>query len=170
MEFQLYYKSLGRRRIDVGFEIITSLDSNRNHYEVHLMIMKAYPKNWFDRFTRFYEGESDPIAYKNKYDSWKEIFSKEIALARLFSDYIKNLSFMLVIIQFPREILSKEEKKLENTITIGNLNLESKKELLLSDLPDSESSITSIEKDVFETPETFFNFILDFWITYNLFK
>ena len=168
--FQLYYKSLGRRRIDIGFEIITSLDSNRNHYEVYLMMMKAYPKSWFDRFTRFYQGESDPIAYKEKYESWKEAFPKEISLARLFSDYLKNLSFMFVIKEFPRELLSKEEeKKLDKTISLGNMNLESKKGLLLTDLPEAESSIDSIGGHTFETPEIFFNFILDFFQTHNFF-
>lgn len=168
--FQLYYKSLGRRRIDVGFEIITSLDSNRNHYEVYLMMMKAYPKSWFDRFTRFYEGESDPIIYKGKYEGWKESFPKEISLARLFSDYLKNLSFMFVIKEFPRDLLSTEEgKKLDNAISLGNMNLESKKELLITDLPESESSIDSINRHTFETPEVFFSFILDFLKTNNLF-
>lgn len=169
--FQLYYKSLGRRKIDVGFEIISSLDSNRNHYEVYLMMMKAYPKSWFYRFSRFYEGESDPIAYKEKYERWKVALPKEVSLGRLFSDYLKNLSFMFVIKEFPRDLLStEEEKKLDKAISLGDMNLKSKKELLLSDLPEAESSINTIGGYIFEAPEIFFNFILDFLKTHNVFR
>lgn len=165
---KLYSKFLGKK-IEVGLEIIHHLDTNRNHYEVYLMIMKAYPKTWFDRFTKFYEGESDPILYREKYEGWKKEFPKEIAIARLFSDYIKNLSFMFVLKKFPKKTLSKgQEEILNNAISIGNLNLESKKELLLTDLPLAESYIDSIAESLFETPERFFKFILDFWKRFNL--
>jgi len=167
--FRLYYKLLGDIWIDKGFEIIQNLDQNRNHYEVYLMMMKAYPKSWFERFKRFYEGERDPIKYKENYIEWKKIYTKEIAIANLISDYIKNLTFMFVIKKFPRKILSYEEEKiLDNTISMGRMNLKSKKELLLNDIPLVEPDIKSIDESIFETPEIFFKFILGFWKCYKL--
>ena len=166
---RLYYKLLGDLWIDKGYEIIKNLDQHRNHYEVYLMVMKAYPKSWFERYKRFYEGESDPIKYEENYTGWKKTFTKEIAVARLITDYIKNLAFMFVIKKFPREILSdEEEKKLDNTISMGRMNHESKKDILLIEIPLAESEIKSIDESIYETPEIFFNFIVDFWKLYKL--
>lgn len=50
-----------------GNEIISQLDTDRNHYEVYLMMLKAYPKEWIERYWRYFK-EDTPATYEKKYE------------------------------------------------------------------------------------------------------
>lgn len=49
--WNLYRRS---RSLELWNEIIARLDTDRNHYEVYLMMMRAYPKDWIERYWKYY--------------------------------------------------------------------------------------------------------------------
>jgi hypothetical protein len=46
-----------RNLLQYGNEIIAQLDTDRNHYEVYLMMIEAYPNDWVKRYWKYFMGK-----------------------------------------------------------------------------------------------------------------
>jgi len=161
------YKIAGKQSL--GNEIIAHLDTDRNHYEVYNMMVKAYPKEWIERYWRYYMGET-PDAYEQKYQQWKRNIPKDIVHARLITDTLRMINVLYVAEKVPREKLPNKHKKLLNTlIETGKLDIEKKKSLINKDMGSGALSlIDSLDESIFKTSDVFFSVVLDLWKSLRL--
>lgn len=150
--------------LQYGNEIIAQLDTDRNHYEVYLMVIRAYPNDWIKRYWRYFMAETKE-QYEQKYQQWKNKILDRIVYARLITDTLRNFNAYCVAKKVPKEKLSDENKELlDKLIETGKLRLEQFKSLIEKDVGfDAPSLINSLDESIFKTPESFFNTILSLW-------
>jgi len=148
-----------------GNPIISQLDTDRNHYEVYLMMIKAYPEEWVERYCRYFKDE-----YERIFQQWKTKVPSNITHARLVTDTLRSTNFMYVTQKVPKERLSDKNKKLLDLLTkAGKLDIESKKGLIEKNMGSGGLTlIDSLDESIFKTPVIFFSVILDLWKSLHL--
>lgn len=161
------YRSSGK--LEFGNEIIARLDTDRNHYEVYLMMIRAYPKDWIERYRRYYMSII-PGKYEQNYENWKKSVPIEIAYARLITDTLRSINVLYVAEKVPKEkLLDKHKELLETLIKTGKLDIENKKSLIERDMGSGALSlIDSLNESIFKTSDVFFAVILDLWKSLRL--
>jgi len=162
------YKRINRQ--ELGNEIIDNLDTNRNHYEVYLMIIKAYPKEWVERCCRFFMGNT-PTMYEQEYEQWKkQKIPIDIVYGRLITDTLKQVNVLYVAKKVPKEkLLDKHKKLLDTLIKTGKTHIRKKKSLIERDMGSGALSlIDSLDEGIFKTSDTFFSLVLDLWRSLHL--
>ena len=166
--WRLYF---GRNLLHYGNEIIARLDTDRNHFEVYSMMIKAYPNEWTERYWRYFM-EVTPDTYKQKYEQWKPNTPINIVYARLITDTLRSMNVLYVAEKVPREKLSDKNKELlDILIETGKLDIEKKKSLIEKDMGFAALSlIDSIDESIFKTPDVFFSIVLDLWKTLHLWQ
>jgi hypothetical protein len=155
-------------RLKLGDEIISRLDTDRNHYEVYLMMVKAYPKEWVARYWKYFK--TDPIAYEQEYEKWKKNTPIEIVYGRLITDTLRAIITLCVAKRVPKEkLLNKQKKLLDILIEKAKLDIEAKKRLIERDMGfGALSLIDSLDESIFKTSDVFFAVILDLWKSLRL--
>ena len=155
------YKIAGKQSL--GNQIIHQLDTDRNHYEVYHMMVKAYPKQWVERYWRYFE--ETPDEYEQRYQQWKKSVPSDVVYARLVTDTLRTMNVLYVSKKVPKEKLSNEQKKLlEILIKTGKLDIEKKKSLIERDMGSGALSlIDSLDESILKTSDIFFSTVLDLW-------
>jgi len=156
-------------KLKFGNEIISRLDTDRNHYEVYLMMMKAYPREWVERYWRYYM-ELTPEAYEQRYQRWKNDTPLDIVYGRLITDTLRMINVLYVARKVSRENLSSRYKKrLDTLIKTGKRDVNKKKSLIEKDMGDGALAlIDSLDESIFKTPVIFFSVVLDLWKSLRL--
>lgn len=156
-------------RLELGNEIIARLDTDRNHYEVYLMMIRAYPKDWIERYGRYYMSIT-PGKYEQNYENWKKSVPIEIAYTRLITDTLRSINVLYVAKRFPRDTLSNEDEKLLDVlIKTGEGSINKEKSLIERDMGSGALSlIDSLDESIFKTSDVFFAVILDLWKSLRL--
>lgn len=156
-------------RLELGNEIIARLDTDRNHYEVYLMMIRAYPKDWIERYWKYFMKET-PDMYEQNYKQGKKSVPICIVSARLITDTLRSINVLFVAKKFPREkLLEKQKKLLDTLIETGEFDLEKKKSLIDRDMGSGALSlIDSLNESIFKTSDVFFAVILDLWKSLRL--
>ena len=162
-----YYRRTNR--LEMGSEIIARLDTDRNHYEVYLMMMKSYPRVWVERYWRYFMRKT-PAVYKQDYEQWKQRVPTDIAHARLITDTLRSINVLYVVDKVPKEkLLDKHRKQLNTLIKTGEVDIEKKKSLIETDMGSGALSlIDSLNESMFKTSDIFFSVILDLWKSLHL--
>jgi hypothetical protein len=157
--WNLYLK---KNLLGYGNQIIEQLDTDRNHYEVFSMMLKAYPDMWVTRYCKYY---SKIEQFRQQYEQQKKDTPIEVVHARLITDFLRNLNFLYVTKKAEKEKLSEKNRELLATlIETGEIDVQDKKKLIERDMgPTALSLIDCIDETVFKTPETFFSVVLDLW-------
>jgi len=158
----------GSRRLEFGNQIIAQLDTDRNHYEVYLMMIEAYPQDWIERYWKYYM--ATPTEYEHKYDNWIKRIPIEIAHARLITDTLRSINFLYVAKKLPRNKLSDEnEKLLDILIEKGEFSIKKQKNLIERDLGyGALSLVDSLDESIFQSSDIFFSVVLDLWKSLRL--
>jgi len=161
--WKLWNSYRSANKLSVGNEIIANLDTNRNHYEVYLMIIKTYPNQWIERCWKFF------ICKSPDYNKMKA-FPKEIVQARIVVDGLKDIGFQYVINHVPRDRLSDKHKKLLHTlIETTKKKIDEQKKIMETELGlGAFTLIDSLPEDVFKTSKIFFSVVLDLWKSLRL--
>jgi len=162
------YKLINRQ--EFGNEILDNLDTNRIHYEVYLMIVEAYPKEWVERFCRFFMGFT-PTMYVQEYEQWKkQKIPIPIVYGRLITDTLKQINVLYVAKKVPKEkLLDKHKKSLDTLIKTGKAHIRKKKSLIERDMGfGALSLIDSLDERIFKTEDIFFSVVLDLWRSLHL--
>jgi len=157
VKYSNYLKALGKSP-DIGLEIIKKLRSNRNHYEVYKMMIKYYPTLFFERFSTVFWEEGN---YNKKYYTWKENLNKNIALARLLSDNFLRKILFIVIGDY--EKYGIEHNKISLTLDKCKNALEELNQILDSEKPELLEQLENIDELIFETHESFFDYVYYLW-------
>ncbi len=152
--------------LQYGNEILARLDTDRNHYEIYLIMIKAYPDDWVERYWKYFLVETSDD-YQKKYEKWKLNTPINIVYTRLITDYLREINVLYVAQNVPREKLSNVNKsKLDVLLKKGKLDVEKKKSLIEKDMGHNALAfINSLDEGIFKTPESFFSAILDLWIS-----
>ena len=158
-----------RNQLHYGNEIIARLDTDRNHHEVYSMMIKTYPNDWIERYSRYFMKETSE-QYTQMYEEWKPNTPIEIVHARLITDTLRSINFLYVAKKVPKKkLLDKHKASLEILIRTGKLNIEKKKSLIERDMgSDALSLIDSLDENIFRTSDIFFSVILDLWKSLGL--
>jgi len=156
-------------KLEFGNEIISQLDTDRNHYEVYLMMIKAYPKEWIERYWRYYM-VGTPEKYEQDYEQWKQSIPIKIVYARLITDTLREISVLHVAKRFPKKKLPNEHKKLlDFLVETGKERIKKKKSLIERDMGSGALSlIDSLDESIFKTSDIFFSIVLDLWKSLHL--
>jgi hypothetical protein len=85
-----------------GNEIIAQLDTDRNHYEVYLMMIKAYPDDWIERYWRYFM-EVTPETYEQNYERWKLNTPIGIVHTRLITNTLRSINVLYVAEKVQKE-------------------------------------------------------------------
>lgn len=146
-----------------GNEIIARLDTDRNHYEVYLMVMNAYPNDWIERCWRYFT--ETPETYKQNFEQWKLDAPIDVAYPRLITDTLRSINVLHVAERVPKEKLLDENKRLLDTlIETGELDVEKKMRLIEEYMGSSALSLVdSLDESIFKTDEIFFSTIVNLW-------
>jgi hypothetical protein len=146
-----------------GTEIMKNLDSDRNHYEVFSMMLKAYPDLWVSVWWKYYSCTQEQ--FRQHYEQWKKDTSNNVACARLIEAFLMNLSFLYVAKKAEEEKLSEKNRKLLTIlIDAGKTDVQSKRELIEKDMGTTALNlIDGINEQAFQTPDIFFSRILNLW-------
>ena len=163
------YNLYGRTsRSELGNEIIEELYQVRGHYEVWLMMIEAYPKEWVERYWKYFK--KDPVAYEQEYEKWKRNVPIEIVYGRLITDTLRTIIVLCVAKKIPKEKLLNKQKKLLDILTkTAKLNIETKKSLIERDMGSGALSlIDSLDESIFKTGDIFFSVVLDLWKSLHL--
>lgn len=158
-----------RNLLQLGNEIIARLDTDRNHYEVYLMMIKAYPEEWVERYWKYFMGKN-PDVYRREYEQWKQNTPTDIVYARLITDTLRTINVLYVAGKVPREkLLKKHRKLLDILIKTGKLDLENKKGLIEKDMGSGALNlIDALDESMFKTSDVFFSIVLDLWKSLHL--
>jgi hypothetical protein len=158
-----------RNQRNFGSQIVSRLDTDRNHYEVFSMVLRAYPNDWVERYWKYFMKET-PETYRQNYEQWKKTIPIKIARARLVTDLLRRINVLYVVRKAPKEKLSDKNKKLlETLIETGKHDIEETQGLVEKDMGSGALSIIeSLDESIFNTPEVFFAIILDLWKSLNL--
>jgi len=153
----------------LGNEIIARLDTDRNHYEVYLMMINAYPKEWVERYWRYFMEET-PVMYEQNYEQWKQSIPIKIVYARLITDTLRSINVLFVAKRVLREkLLDKHKELLDTLIKTGKLDVEKKKSLIERDMGSGALSLVdSLDESIFKTSDIFFSVVLDLWKSLHL--
>jgi len=145
-----------------GNEIIAKLDTDRNHYEVYFMMIKAYPKDWVVRYWKYFAESFD---YQKAYEDWKKNLPINVAYARLITDYMRIINVLFVAERVPRQSVSNEHRKLLDKMKEeGNFALGLRRKLIKRDMGlEALSIVESLDENIFKTCDIFFTIILDVW-------
>lgn len=145
-----------------GNEIIARLDTDRNHYEAYLMMIKAYPKDWVVRYWKYFEESFD---YEKAYEDWKKNLPINVAYARLITDYLRIVNVLYVAERVPKQSVSDEHRKLLDKMKEkGNFALELRRNLIKRDMGSEALNIVeSLDENIFRKSDVFFSRILDAW-------
>ena len=156
-------------RLEFGNEILARLDTDRNHYEVYLMMIRAYLKEWVERYWRYFMAKT-PDIYEQDYEQWKQKVPIDIVYARLITDTLRMINVLYVAKKVPKEKLSDEQKKLlDILIETGKLDIEKKRSLIEKDMGSGALSLVdSLDESMFKTSDIFFSVILDLWKSLRL--
>ena len=148
----------------IGNEIIVRLDTDRNHYEVYLMMINACPNQWVDRYWKYFMNEAPD------YEKMKLSVPIEIVHARLLTDTLRSINVLHVAKKVKKEKLSLKQKELlKNLIDTGKRTVDRNKKLINKELGSNALLlINSLDENIFKTPDAFFPVILDLWETLNL--
>jgi len=166
--WNLYSRDVNK--LEYGNEIIENLDTNRNHYEVYLMIIKAYPREWVERCGRFFIDKT-PAMYEQEYKQWKEQnIPIEIVYARLITDTLRAIDVSYVAKKVPKEkLLTKHKKSLDTLTETAKAHIKKKKALIERDMGSGALAlIDSLDESIFKTPVVFFSVVLDLWKSLRL--
>lgn len=146
-----------------GNEIIANLDTNRNHYEVYLMMIDAYPNEWVERCWKFF---ASPILDYSKMVG----VPKKIVHTRIVVDLLHTIGMKYVIEKVPEEQISDSNNKLlHNLIKSNKERLDAQKKLLETEVGlGAVTIIDSLPEEIFKTPTNFFTVILDLWTSLRL--
>ena len=149
----------GANKLKLGNEILERLDTDRNHYEVYLMMIKAYPKEWVNRYWKYFMPETPD------YEQMKQNIPIEIVYARLITDTLRSINVLHVTEKVPKEkLLDKHKELLETLIKTGKLDIEKKKNLIERDMGSGALSlIDSLDESILKTSDIFFSTVLDLW-------
>lgn len=152
-----------RNLLGYGNEIIARLDTDRNHYEVYLMMLKAYPDMWIERYSNYYLLTTDQ--FRKQYEQQKRNTPIEIVYARLVTDFLRSLNVFYVAEKARKESISEKNRKiLEALIETGKRDIQGKRDLIEKDMGEVALTLAdSMDEKVFQTPEIFFGVILDLW-------
>lgn len=155
-------------QIVFGNEIIAQLDTDRNHYEVFSMMLRAYPNDWVKRYSIY--NFQKPQEYEQQYEKWKGNIPINIIHARLVIDLLRTMNFLYVAEKAKKEQISEENKVLlESMLEMGEKDIEQKKQMLRKEMGSTALALTdSLEENIFRTPEIFFAIILDLWKNLHL--
>ena len=166
MLLELYRRT---NKLKLGNEILARLDTDRNHYEVYLMMIEAYPKEWVERYWRYFMKES-PAMYEQRYEQWKQSVPVDIVYARLITDTLRMINALYVAKKVPREkLLNKHKKLLDILIKTGKLDIKKKKSLIERDMGSGALAlIDSLDEGIFKTSDIFFSIVLDLWKSLHL--
>jgi len=158
----------GTNRRELGEEILLKLYRVRGHYEVYLMEISAYPREWIESYWNYFV--IAPDVYKEEYEQWKQNIPSEIVYGRLITDTLRSINVLYVADKVPKEkLLDKHEELLETLIKTGKLEVEKKKSLIERDMgPGALSLIDSLDESIFKTSDIFFSVILDLWRSLRL--
>ena len=161
------YEIVGKQRL--GNDIISHLDTDRNHYEVYYMMIKAYPKGWIERYWRYFMEET-PAMYEQKYEQWKKNIPIDMVYARLITSTLRMINVLCVAEKLPKEkLLDKHKKLLDILIETGKLDIEKKKSLIERDIGSGALSLVdSLNESIFKTSDIFFSIVLDLWKSLHL--
>ena len=146
-----------------GNEIIAQLDTDRNHYEVYSLMLKAYPNDWVKRYSSY--NSQKPEEVEQQYQKWKISIPINVAHARLVTDFLRTLNFQYVLQKALKEKLTQENTLLlTKMIEVGKKVIETRRRLIETEIGLSALAlIDSLDESVFKSPETFFAIILDLW-------
>ena len=162
--YELFLKSQPRKYWDAVTEIMHKLITDRNHYEVYLMMMKVYPQDWIDRYYLYFTNDADISKYKDNYEKWKKTTNDAIALARLIAQYLGNLATLLVSSQLKKDILTEAQKnKLDFMTKMGNDVVEGKLNIIADDSPTAYENLIYLKESTFQSRDSYFPFILKLW-------
>ena len=115
--------------MNYGNELITRLDTDRNHYEVYQIMAKAYPDDWVERYQNYSSGSTGD-RYRIQYEEMKPSAPIRIAYARLVADTLRSIEFTYVLKRVPRDRLClRNATILDRMIDNARLDLEGKKAL-----------------------------------------
>ncbi len=111
------YWALWKRYVDrnlhnFGNEIIARLDTDRNHYEVYSMMLRAYPNDWVERYSKYFSVQT-PEKFNEQYEQSKKTVPLNIVFGRLVTDFLRSINVLYVAWNAKKEKLS--EKKPEIT-------------------------------------------------------
>jgi len=161
------YWALWKRYSDKGLsnygnEIIARLDTDRNHYEVYSMMIRAYADDWINRYWKYFE---EPFDYDKEYEVWKKNIPINVVLARLVTDYLRLANVLYVVEKVPCEKTSETSlKQLVEMKEKGKHVLESRKNLIRRDMGSTALNIIeSLDEKTFTTSDIFFSVISDLW-------
>ena len=147
----------------LGNQIVNRLDTDRNHYEVYLMMLRAYPDDWVIRYSKYFS--TSPEEYRKGYKICKKKNPARIAYALLVTHYLRTRNVLYVAEHAKKEkILEKNKKLLRKLIEDGKNDIESKRTLINKDMGRvTLSLIDCIDESVFKTPDIFFSVVFDLW-------
>ena len=162
--WQLWNSYRWANKLSAGNEIIDQLDTDRNHYEVYLMVIKAYPIQWIDRCWKYSMCEGPD------YTKMKGKIPIEILHARIIVDTLRSINVQYVINRFPKEnILDKHKDLLNKLFDTTKKDYDEKKKIIEKELGyGAVSIIDSLPEGIFKTPNIFFSVILDLWKALHL--
>jgi len=160
--WELWKRYSNKGLIPYSNEIIARLDTDRNHYEVYLMIIRTYANDWVLRYWRYFEESFD---YDKEYEGWKKNIPVNVVFARLVTDYLRLVNVLYVIEKVPREEISEASLKLLAEMKEkGKQVLESRKNLIRRDMGSTALNIIeSLDEKMFITSDAFFSVIIDLW-------
>jgi hypothetical protein len=161
--FALWRRYYSLNWLAFGNEIIAKLDTNRNHYEVYLMMIDAYPNEWIERCWKFFA--TTILDYSKMIG-----VPKKIVQARIVVDFLHTIGMRYVIEKIPEEQLSETNKKLLHKLINANKErLDTQKKLVETEVGlGAVTLIDSLPEEIFQTPTTFFTVILDLWNSLRL--
>jgi len=160
--WELWRVYTSRNLQQYGNEIIARLDTNRNHYEVYLMMIKVYPKDWVVRYWKYFEETFD---YEKAYEDWKKNLPINVAYAKLITNYLRIVNVLYVAERVPKQSVSDEHRKLLDKMKEkGNFALELRRNLIKRDMgSDALKIVNSLDENIFKESDIFFSTILDVW-------
>ena len=149
--------------LSYGNQILLRLDTDRNHYTVYLMMLRAYPNDWVKRYSKYFH--QTPEQYEQQYEQWKNNIPISIVYARLVTDYFRMVNLLYVAKKAYKEPISVENKKLlDSLIVSGKKDVEGKRHIIDRDMGQMALSlIDCINEPIFKTPKIFFSVMLDLW-------
>jgi hypothetical protein len=147
-----------------GNQILERLDTDRNHYEVFSMMLKAYPNDWVERQYKYFTIRT-PDQYRQQFEELKKSTPIDIGYARLVTDFLRDISVLYVAEKAKNEEISEKNRKLlDFLIETGTKDVREKRKLIETEMGSlALSLIDALDETIFKTPETFFWVILDLW-------
>lgn len=159
----------GINRKELGEEILLRLYRDRGEHEVRLLMIKAYPREWVERFWKYFR--ESPKAYRQQYEQWKQKnIPIDIVYARLVTDILRTIGVLDIAEKVSTKKLSKNQKKrLDALIRIGKADLENKRNLMERDMGSGALNlIDALDESIFQTSDVFFSIVLDLWKSLHL--